>query len=68
MTRLCIGTISFSAVIMLVTTYGNASLDEGLVFYLDFDNVKAQTIIDVSDNGLDANIIENTKILTSSPR
>ena len=63
MTRLSIGTIFFSAVILLVTTYANAGLDEGLVFYLDFDNVKGQTIVDTSGNGLDAEIIENTKIV-----
>ena len=63
MTRLSIGTIFFSAVILLVTTHVNAGLDEDLVFYLDFDNVKKQTIVDTSGNGLDAEIIENTEIV-----
>ena len=63
MARLSIGTIFFSAVILLVTTHLNAGLDEDLVFYLDFDNVKKQTIVDTSGNGLDAEIIENTEIV-----
>ena len=55
---------AFSSVVMLLlATSVNASLDEGLVFYLTFDNVKDQTIIDESGNGLDAEILENTKIV-----
>ena len=63
MTRLFISPIFLSAVMLLATTYANAGLDEGLVFYLNFDNVKDQTIGDTSGNGLDAKIIENTKIV-----
>ncbi|MDE0684910.1 MAG: LamG domain-containing protein [Candidatus Poribacteria bacterium] len=63
MTRLSISTIFFSAVILLAMTDANAGLDEGLVFYFNFDNVKDQTIGDTSGNGLDAEIIENTKIV-----
>ena len=63
MTRLSIATIFFSAAILLATTHTHASLDEDLVFYLNFDNVKGQTISDTSGNGLDAEIIENTKIV-----
>ncbi len=63
MTRLSISTIFFSAVILLAMTDANAGLDEGLVFYLNFDNVKDQTIGDTSGNALDAEIIENTKIV-----
>ena len=63
MARLTIGTIFFTAVILLVTTHVNAGLDEDLVFYLNFDNVKGQTIVDTSGNDLDAGIIENTKIV-----
>ena len=62
MTRLSISTIFFSAVILLAMTDANASLDERLVFYLNFDNVKDQIVVDTSGNGLDAEIIENTKI------
>ena len=63
MTRLSIGTIFFSAVILLVTTDVNAGLDEDLVFYLTFDDIKGQTIVDTSGNSLDAEIIENAKIV-----
>ena len=34
-----------------------------LVFYLTFDNVKDQTIIDESGNGLDAEILERVDIV-----
>ncbi len=63
MTRLSIWTIFFSVVILLATTYANAGLDGRLVFYLSFDNTKGQTIGDTSSNGLDAEIIENAKIV-----
>ena len=63
MTRISIGTICFSAVVLLGTTYANAGLDEGLVFYFGFDNVKGQTVSDKSDNGLDAEIHKNTEIV-----
>ena len=52
-----------SAVILLVAISANAGLDEELVFYLTFDNIKDQTVIDKSGNGLDAEIIENTEIV-----
>ena len=46
---------AFSSVIMLsLVASANASLDDDLVFYLTFDNVKNQTILDESGNGLDA--------------
>lgn len=55
---------AFSSVVMLLLgPSANASLDEGLVFYLTFDNVKGQTILDESGNGLDAEIFENTEIV-----
>ena len=63
MTRLSISIIFFGAVILLGTTYANAGLDENLVFYLNFDNVKGQTIADTSGNGLDAEIHKNTEIV-----
>ena len=52
-----------SVVILLLVVSANAGLDEDLVFYLTFDNVKDQTIIDESGNGLDAEMHENTKIV-----
>ena len=56
--------VVFSSVVMLLlVASANAGLDEELVFYLTFDNVKNQTIIDKSGNGLDAEIFENTEIV-----
>ena len=52
-----------SVVILLLATSANAGLDEELVFYLTFDNVKNQTIIDESGNGLDAEILEHAEIV-----
>ena len=52
-----------SVVILLLATSANANLDEELVFYFTFDNVKDQTIIDESGNGLDAEILENAEIV-----
>ena len=52
-----------SAVFFLMAASASAGLDEGLVFYLMFDNVTDQTIVDKSGNGLDAEIIENTEIV-----
>lgn len=63
MARLSIGTIFFSTVLLLVASYANAGLDEGLVFYLSFDNIKGQKITDKSVNGLDAEIIENAEVV-----
>ena len=55
--------VFLSAVILLVATSTNAGLDEELVFYLSFDNITDQTIVDESGNGLDAEILENTEIV-----
>ena len=56
--------VVFSSVVMLLlVASANAGLDEDLVFYLTFDNVKNQTIIDESGNGLDAEILENAEIV-----
>ena len=52
-----------STVFLLMAASASAGLDEGLVFYLTFDNIKDQTIVDTSGNGLDAEIIENTEIV-----
>ena len=48
---------------LLLVASANAGLDEELVFYLTFDNVKNRTIIDESGNDLDAEILENTEIV-----
>ncbi|RKU38244.1 hypothetical protein C6496_07040 [Candidatus Poribacteria bacterium] len=52
-----------TVVTLLVVPSVNAGLEEELVFYLTFDNVKDQTIIDESGNGLDAEIVENAEIV-----
>ena len=55
---------AFSSVVMLLLGHStNAGLDEELIFYLTFDNVKDQTIIDESGNGLDAKILERVEIV-----
>ncbi len=52
-----------SIVMLLLAVSANADLDEDLVFYLTFDTIKDQTIIDESGNGLDAEILENAEIV-----
>ena len=52
-----------SLILLLLVIFANASLDEELVFYLTFDNIKNQTIIDESGNGLDAEILERADIV-----
>ena len=54
---------SVSVVMLLGANSIKAGLDEGLVFYFTFDNITDQTILDKSENGLDAEIFENTKIV-----
>ena len=41
-----------------------ADLDDGLAVYFSFDNVEGKRILDESGNGLDAEVIENTKFVT----
>lgn len=51
-------------VLMFITVgYVTADLAEGLVVYLTFDNVKGKRILDESGNGLDAEIIKDTKFV-----
>ena len=55
---------AFSSVVMLLLGPSvHAGLEEDLVFYFTFDNVKGQTIIDESGNGLDAEILERVDIV-----
>ena len=61
MIYLFVSAVFSSILILLVATSANAGLDEELVFYLSFDNITDQTIVDKSGNGLDAEIIENTE-------
>ena len=51
-------------VLTLITGgYAIANLDEGLVVYFTFDNVKGKRILDESGNDLDAEVIKNTKFV-----
>ena len=62
MRRILIAACS-SVVILLLATSANAGLDEKLVFYLTFDNITDQTVVDKSGNGLDVEMHEHTKIM-----
>lgn len=54
---------AFSSLIMLlVAASANAGLNENLVFYLTFDNIIDQRVVDKSGNVLDAEIIQNTEV------
>ena len=52
-----------SGIMLLLVASANAGLDEELVFYLTFDNVTDQRIVDEFGNSLDAEMVENTKIV-----
>ena len=63
MIRIFASTAFWGIVVSLMATTTNAGLDEDLVFYLTFDNVVDQTVVDKSGNGLDAELHENTEIV-----
>lgn len=63
MIRELIGAVFWGTAILLGTISANASLNEDLVFYLTFDEITDQRIVDKSGNGLDAEIFENTEIV-----
>ena len=51
-------------VLTLITGgYATAGLDKGLVVYFTFDNVLGKRILDESGNGLDAEIVKETKFV-----
>ncbi len=54
---------SLIALMLIIGAYATADLDEGLVVYFTFDNVKGKRILDESGNGLDAEVIKNTKFV-----
>ena len=62
MIRVFVSAAFSSIIVLLVATYANAGLDEDLVFYLTFDKITDQMLVDESGNGLDAEIIGNTEI------
>lgn len=49
--------------ILIAARYTTADLTKGLVVYFTFDDVKDKRILDESGNGLDAEVIENTKFV-----
>lgn len=63
MIRICIGAAFLSIVLLWWATDTSAEWDEGLVFYLTFNKVTGQSVVDESGNGFGAEIHENTKIV-----
>lgn len=45
--------------LLLTTSQGTAELQDDLVVYFTFDNVKGKKVLDDSDNGLDAEVVAN---------
>ena len=61
--------ILFPLIFVLFTVNGvSAGLDEGLVFYFTFDNVKGRMVLDASDNQHDAEIVGKTKFVKGKYR
>ena len=58
--------LSYAAFLFLIfgmVGYATADLADDLVVYFTFDNVKGKRVFDESGNGLDAEVIENTKFV-----
>ena len=55
--------VALCALMLITAGYATADLAEGLVVYFTFDNVKGKTIVDDSGNGLDAEVIKDTKFV-----
>ena len=51
------------ALLFIVTGYAQADLADDLVVYFSFDTIKGKRVLDESGNGLDAEVIENTKFV-----
>ena len=49
--------------VLLVTTYATAGLEDDLVIYLTFDNVKNEQVLDASGEKLHADLISNTNFV-----
>ena len=54
---------SLIALILITGGYAIAAFDEGLVVYFTFDNVKGKRILDESGNGLDAEVVKDSKFV-----
>ena len=48
---------------LIIGRYATANLDEELVVYFTFDNVKGKQVLDESGNGLNAEVVKNTKFV-----
>ena len=54
---------SLIALVLITGGYATANLDKGLVVYFTFDTIKGKRILDESGNGLDAEIVKDTKFV-----
>lgn len=61
--RLLLSYAAFLFLIFGMVSYATADLADDLVVYFTFDNVKGKRVLDESGNGLDAEVIENTKFV-----
>ncbi len=50
-------------VLLVTTTYTTAGLEDDLVFYFTFDNVKGKKILDEAGNNLDAKVVQNVNFV-----
>ena len=51
------------ALTLITSRCATAALDKGLVLYFTFDNVQGKRILDESGNGLDAEVVKDTKFV-----
>ena len=51
------------ALAFITSGYVTADFNDGLIIYFTFDNVKGKQILDESGNGLNAEVIKNTKFV-----
>lgn len=61
--KLLLTYIAFIVLMLITAGYAKAGLTDDLVLYLTFDNVEGKQVLDDSGNGLDAEVIENTKFV-----
>lgn len=54
---------SLIALTLITDGYAIANLDKDLVVYFTFDNIKGKRILDESGNGLDAEVVKDTKFV-----
>ncbi|MCY3552542.1 MAG: LamG domain-containing protein [Candidatus Poribacteria bacterium] len=54
---------SLIALTLITSGYAIADFDKGLVVYFTFDNIKGKRILDESGNGLDAEVVKDTKFV-----